>query len=74
MISSRISSRLKDIKAGEEITCAYINCEQERKERQNELEFGWNFICKCDRWVIISQECPFTVEGFYLPCVIYYES
>ena len=40
---------LKDIKKDEEITCAYINCEQDREDRQGELLFGWNFLCTCDR-------------------------
>lgn len=39
----------KDIKEGDEITCAYINCEQDREDRQGELLFGWNFLCTCER-------------------------
>lgn len=40
---------MKDIKKGDELTCAYINCEKNRQERQKELKFGWNFDCRCDR-------------------------
>lgn len=40
---------MKPIRAGDEITCAYINCEGNRRERQKELTFGWNFVCTCDR-------------------------
>merc|ERR1712176_560533 len=40
---------MRDIKKGDEITCAYINCEGTRRERQAELKFGWNFVCTCER-------------------------
>ena len=42
---------MRDIKKGDEITCAYINCEGTRRERQAELKFGWNFVCTCERLV-----------------------
>ena len=47
--NQKVLIAMKDIRQGEEVTCAYINCQQAREARQNELKFGWNFDCTCQR-------------------------
>lgn len=49
--NEKVLVAMKDIKVGDEITCAYINCEQDREDRQGELLFGWNFLCTCERCI-----------------------
>ena len=50
--NQKVLIAMKDIRQGEEVTCAYINCQQNRDARQNELKFGWNFDCTCQRSVV----------------------
>lgn len=57
--NQKVLIAMKDIRQGEEVTCAYINCQQNRDARQNELKFGWNFDCTCQRSVVNVRDNEF---------------
>lgn len=37
----------RDVRKDEELTRSYVNVLQPTSARQRELQYGWNFVCKC---------------------------
>lgn len=58
---------LRDIQHGEELTVGYVNLSAGKKERQESLEWGWGFRCRCRR--CLADEAPGLVLSSNSPSI-----